>query len=59
MQVSRQNVVDTLREWGFTQVAEEASRLLPDPVDLEQAYEFSERHNISRDELISRMGGSP
>ena len=59
MQVSRRYVVDTLRKLGFTQLADEASRALPDPVDLEQAYEFSERHNISRDELTSRMGGSP
>jgi hypothetical protein len=59
MQVSRQSIVDSLRKWGFPQAADEASRDLPDPVDLEQAYEFGEKHNISRDELISRMGGSP
>ena len=59
MQVSRQLVIDTLRRDGFPQVADEALRDLPDPVDLEQVYEFGARHGLSRDELMDRMGGSP
>ena len=59
MQVSRQTVVDSLRKWGFPRAADEASRDLPDSVDLEQVYQFGEKYNISRDELINRMGGSP
>ena len=58
-QVSRQYVIDWLRRLGFPQLVDEASRDLPDPVDLEQVYEFGHRHQISLDELISRMGGSP
>ena len=58
-QVSRQYVIDWLRRLGFPQLVDEASRDLPDPVDLEQVYEFGRRHQISLDELISRMGGSP
>jgi hypothetical protein len=58
-QVSRQYVMDWLRQLGFPQLVDEVSRDLPDPVDLVQVYEFGQRHNISLDELISRMGGSP
>jgi hypothetical protein len=59
MQVTRQRVADTLRKMGMPEAADEALRVLPDPVDLSQVEEFCERHGLSRDELISRMGGSP
>jgi hypothetical protein len=59
MQVSRQDVIDFLRGLGFPGVADEAERDLPDPVELRQVREFGERHGISSDELINRMGGSP
>ena len=59
MQLRRQDVTDWLRKLGFVEVADEASRVLPDPVDLERAEEFGERHGIASSELISRMGGSP
>ena len=52
-------MVDTLRKMGFPKVADEASRVLPDPVDLAQAEAFCERHGIFHDDLISRLGGSP
>jgi hypothetical protein len=52
-------VVDFLRRLGYPDVADEAERDLPDPVEVSHAQEFGERHGISRDELISRMGGSP
>jgi len=44
---------------GYTEAAEEASRVLPDQVELKQLEEFGDRHGISRTELESRMGGSP
>jgi hypothetical protein len=44
---------------GYPQEADEAARDLPDPVEVEQLREFGDRHGISRDEIISRMGGSP
>jgi hypothetical protein len=59
MAVSRQWAVDALRHMGFEQEADEAARELPDPVEMEQLREFGDRHGISRDELMSRMGGSP
>ena len=59
MQIRKQNVVDTLRSRGFSQEADAASRVLPDPVDREQPLEWLERQGMPRDELISLMGGSP
>ena len=59
MSQDRQWVVDTLRRLGYAQEAEEAERVLPDPVDIDQLREFGDRHGISVDELTSRMGGSP
>jgi len=59
MQVARQHVVDVLRTAGLPQVADEAGRSLPDPVDIERAAQFLQRYGITKDVLISRMGGSP
>jgi hypothetical protein len=59
MGFSRHWVVDTLRRLGYQQEADEALRVLPDDIDLKQLQEFGDRHGISYDEIISRMGGSP
>jgi hypothetical protein len=59
VQFSRQEVVDTLRKVGLPEVAEEAMRDLPDPVDSDDCAAWGARHGITRDALISLMGGSP
>ena len=59
MLVTRQHVVDILRIAALPDVAEEASRLLPDPVEYNDAERFLAQYGISKDELISRRGGSP
>jgi hypothetical protein len=59
MAQDRQWVVNTLRRLGYADEAEEAARVLPDPVDVKQVTEFGNRHGISMAELTSRMGGSP
>ena len=59
MAQDRQWVVDTLRRLGYVQEAEEAARVLPDQVDMEQLREFGDRVGISVAEMTSRMGGSP
>ena len=58
-QFSRQHVVDVLNRMGYTQLAEEASRVLPDPVDISQLEELGVEHGLTHDDLISEMGGSP
>ena len=59
MALDRQHVINLLRRLGYEQAADNAERTLPDPVPLDQFQEFTDRHNISRDELTSQMGGSP
>ena len=49
----------TLRRAGFAEVADEALRDLPDPVDTDQLEAFCLQHNVTMDDLISQMGGSP
>jgi hypothetical protein len=59
MQLTRQHVVDVLRKAGLPEIADEALRDLPDPVDSEQAAAWAVRYGINMGDLISRMGGSP
>jgi hypothetical protein len=59
MLIAKQEIIELLRRAGLPEVAEEADRSLPDPVELERAAEFGARYGVTRDELISRMGGSP
>ena len=59
MQLTRQHVVDVLRKAGLPQMADEALRDLPDPVDSEQVAAWAMPYGVSMDELTSRMGGSP
>jgi hypothetical protein len=57
--MKKTEIVAVLRRAGLPEVADEANRSLPDEVDLEQLQEFGLRHGITRDWLVSRMGGSP
>lgn len=59
MQVSRQHVVDILRIAALPELAEEAHRVLPDTLEYNHAASFLARYGITKDELISRRGGSP
>jgi hypothetical protein len=59
MSQDRQWFLHTLRRLGYTEAADAAERELPDPVSLEELKEFTDRYNISRDEVMSQMGGSP
>jgi hypothetical protein len=58
-QYRRQHVVDLLNREGYTQLAEEAQRVLPDPVDVDRLAEWAMQHGLTHDDLISQMGGSP
>jgi hypothetical protein len=59
MAYSKQWLVDGVRHMGYTPAAGDALREMPDEFDLEQLQEYGDRHGIARDEVISRMGGSP
>jgi len=58
-QFSRQHVIDVLNRLGYTELAEQASRVLPDPVDRDRLEALAIQYGLSRDDLISQMGGSP
>jgi hypothetical protein len=58
-QFSRQHVIDVLKRLGHPEVAEEASRVLPDPVDVDQLGQLGMQYGLTLDNLISEMGGSP
>ena len=59
MEFTRKYVVDLLQKAGFREMADEALRDLPDPVDREQVTEWAAAHGVYWDEFMSRMGGSP
>jgi hypothetical protein len=56
---TRQEIVDLLHRAGLHEVAEKAAEELPDQVELADAEKWGSRHGISRNVLISEMGGSP
>ena len=58
-QFSKQHVIDVLNRLGHTELAEEASRVLPDPVDIGQLEALGMQYGLTYDDLISEMGGSP
>ncbi len=59
VQLTRQHVVGMLRRAGLPEMADDALRDLPDPVDNEQVAAWAVPYGVNMDELISRMGGSP
>jgi hypothetical protein len=59
VQLSRQEIVESLRRAGLPEAADKAAVELPDPVDLEEAAEWGSQHGVTRDSLVSQMGGSP
>ena len=58
MHYSREHFALTLRRTGFPEAAEQALRVLPDPVEGDQIAAFLAPYGITLDELVSRMGGT-
>ena len=52
-------MIDLLNRLGCAQLAQEASRVLPDPVDADKLATWGMQHGLTYDDLISQMGGSP
>jgi hypothetical protein len=57
--LSRQEIVRTLRRAGLADIAAAAEKSLPDPVNSKALEQFSARYGLTRQSLIDRMGGSP
>jgi len=58
-QYSRQYAEDLLNRLGFSELADQASRDLPDPVDARRLETWCVQHGLDYDVLVSRMSGSP
>ena len=58
-EVSRAHIIDVLRREGLPEVIDEVVRSLPEHVEFRRAELFLARYGITKDMLISRMGGSP
>ena len=48
-----------LRRAGLSEAADKAMAELPDPVSLEDCEIWADRNGLTKDQLISEMGGSP
>ena len=57
--MDRQEVIAVLTRAGLPDLAAKVEAELPDPVEMDELESFGRRHGVSRDWLISRMGGSP
>jgi hypothetical protein len=58
-EITRDHIVDVLRKEGLPDVIDEVLRSLPEHVEVKQAELFLARYGVTKDALISRMGGSP
>jgi hypothetical protein len=57
---SKVELLDVLRHIGVGRAAiDEISSKLPDFVDLDDAGTLFQKYGLTRDEIISRLGGSP
>jgi hypothetical protein len=59
MPMGRAEAVAILARAGLTDLAAQAEVELPDPVETDELDRFAQRHGLTRDWMISRMGGSP
>ena len=58
-QYSMKHVVDVLHTLQRPDLADEASRDLPDPVNIDRLTAWMTQRGLTHDEIISQMGGSP
>jgi hypothetical protein len=58
-QRQKAEVLRVLRHAGLFEAAERLEPVLPDVVDLDRDQDLLEGYGVSRDLLVSRLGGSP
>ena len=59
MQLPRGEVLRVLRHAGLPEVADAIGPELPDVVDVDRDRSLFDRHGVSLELLVSRLGGSP
>jgi hypothetical protein len=57
MQISKDQIIDFLRQQGQQDKAEQAQQELPDQVDTDQHADLLSRFNIGPKELLGKLGG--
>jgi hypothetical protein len=55
---SKQQVINTLRRSGFREAAVGAETELPDEVDVDALQTWAATYGITKDAIVSQMGGS-
>jgi hypothetical protein len=55
----RSEVLAMLRRAGLPQLIADAERELRDPTEVRQLEQWAARHGMTKDWMVSRMGGSP
>ena len=58
MSYSRQQVENMLRRAGFSDAADAAVTELPEKIDLDGLQTWAAKHGITRDAIVSQLGGS-
>jgi hypothetical protein len=59
MEVTREHVVEVLRRAGLWEEAEKAEASLPESTEFEEIAKYCAAVGITRDRLVSLLGGSP
>ena len=57
MQISKDQIIDFLRQQGQHDQAEQAQQQLPDQVDTDQHADLLSRFNIDPKDLLGKLGG--
>jgi predicted PhzF superfamily epimerase YddE/YHI9 len=57
MQISKDQIIDFLRQQGQHDQAEQAQQQLPDQVDTDQHADLLSRFNIDPKQLLGKLGG--
>ena len=57
--MERKEVAAMLTRAGLSDLASRVESELSDPVEGDELERFARRHGVSKDWMISRMGGSP
>lgn len=57
MQISKDQIIDFLRQQGQDEQADQAQQQLPDQVDTDQHADLLSKLNINPQELLGKLGG--
>ena len=58
MSYTKQQIISTLRRAGFADAARGAEKELPDEIDVDTLQNWEAKYGITKDAIVSQMGGS-